>query len=169
MKFHKIELKIIDLFIVLLFGIIGAWLCMEEYFIIGILICLLGISLVVLNCFYRNYRNVKAIKDLSNKSEIRKELSSKKSSNPFKKDKNIGWQRNPKTGGILCNKCLKENGYAIDLDKDKTGFFMTCPRCKTMHATPFGMLSKEDFMENSDVPVYNRLPRKKAMRVSTLK
>lgn len=165
MKFYRIELKIIEILVLLLFSIVGAWLCMEKYFIIGILICLNGIFLVVANSFYRWRKSIKVIPC---KLEIQKEPLPKKSSNPFKKDKNIGWQINPKTGEVLCDKCLKEDGHAIVLDKDKSGISRVCPRCKTIHILPFGMLSKEDFMENSDIPTANRRPRKKAMRVSTL-
>ena len=92
-----------------------------------------------------------------------------KSSNPFKKDKNIGWQINSKTGELLCNKCLKENGYAISLVKDITGLFKRCPKCKTVYALPLGMVLKEDFAEDSDIKATDRRPRKKAMRVSILK
>lgn len=163
MKFNKIELKVIDLFVILLSGIIGAWLCMEKYFILGISICLVGISSVVLNAWYRHRKNVKAI---SAKQETRKKSLPKKSTNPFKKDEDIGYQINPKTKEVLCNKCLNESGFAVSLDKNKAKVSVNCPRCKTMHMLPFEMLSKEDFTEDSDMP--NRRPRKKAMRVSTI-
>lgn len=138
-------------------------------------ICMIGISgliYVVIKETSRFYTKIKKLnysKVQKDSTIINKEPLSQKSSNPFKKDKNIGWQINPKTGEVLCNKCLDEHGYAIDLDKDKSGISRICPRCKTVHILPFEMLSKEDFMNGSDIPITNRRPRKKAMRISTLK
>ena len=56
MKLNKIELKIIEVFVVLLSGIIGTWLCMEKYFTIGILTCLAGIFAVIASSLYRRHR-----------------------------------------------------------------------------------------------------------------
>ena len=81
--FSKIELKIIDIFVVLLSGLLGAWLCMEKYFIFGISICLSGISLVIANRLYRRRKSVRVI---SAKQEAKKNLYPK---NPVPKVKNI--------------------------------------------------------------------------------
>jgi len=165
MKFHRIEIWIIEVLIALLFNIIGAGFCMKNYFILGISICISGIFLVTAN---RLYRWRKSIRVISAKQETRKKSLPKKSTNPFKKDGDIGYQINPKTKEVLCNKCLNESGFAVSLDKNKSKVSVSCPRCKTIHMLPFEMLSKEDFTDDSDIPTANRRSRKKAMRVSTL-
>ena len=105
-------------------------------------------------------------KDIKTKKE---EPLLQKPSNPFEKDKNIGWRRNPATGEALCSKCFDEHKYAIPLDKDITGLFKICPRCKTMYALSFGELMKEDFTKNLNTTATNKGFKKKAMRVSILK
>ena len=59
MKFNKIELKCIDMLVAILVGITGAWLCMEKYFIAGILTCLFGILFIIANNLYRNRKTAK--------------------------------------------------------------------------------------------------------------
>jgi len=89
----------------------------------------------------------------------------------FKKDKKIGWRIHSITGKTICSKCWENSRFKrvkSFLCKDNSKVSVSCPRCKTIHMLPFGMLSKEDFAEDSDMPIANKRPRKKAMRVSIL-
>ena len=89
----------------------------------------------------------------------------------FKKDKELGWYVHSITGKTICSKCWENSRFPTlksFLCKDNSKVSVSCPRCKTIYMLPFEMLSKEDFMDNSDVSTTNRRPRKKAMRVSTL-
>jgi len=89
----------------------------------------------------------------------------------YKKDKKIGWRIHSITGKTICSKCWENSRFKrvkSFLCKDNSKVSVSCPRCKTIHMLPFGMLAKEDFAEDSDIPTANRRPRKKAMRVSTL-
>lgn len=75
--------------------------------------------------------------------------------------------RNPKTNEIICTKCLDEYKSAISLEKDTTGLFKRCPKCKTMQE-----LSSEEQKKSLSEDILTIVPRKerkkKTIRVSIL-
>jgi hypothetical protein len=90
----------------------------------------------------------------------------------YKKDKKIGWHIHSITGKVICSVCWEKprfKRFKSFLCKDITGLFKRCPKCKTVYALPLEMVLKEDFAEDFDIKATDRRPRKKAMRVSTLK
>jgi hypothetical protein len=102
--FSKIELKIIEIFVVLLSGLLGAWLCMEKYFILGISICIGGISLVIANRLYRWRKSVRVI---SAKQETQKKPLPQKPS--------------PKTKEYILRLTALKN-YIMQLQNHSSGF-----------------------------------------------
>lgn len=54
MKFTKIEIKVIDILLTAIVGIVVTWLCVEGYFVAGIIACIIGILLVYANNWWRS-------------------------------------------------------------------------------------------------------------------